>query len=136
MTCVHGRIAPTTTTKLRLFADSGGFCANPECLTEIFREFVDDVIHVGEIAHVISAGGQGPRSENILTPEKKRQYENLILLCPTCHTIIDKAEEQYPVETILEWKRNHKEIVKNAFGMRTYSSRREVYWNHYYERIV
>lgn len=126
MSCIHGRVSPTTTTKLRLFADSGGYCANPECLTEIFHEFVDEVIHIGEIAHVISAGGQGPRSDNALTPEQKGQYENLILLCPTCHTIIDKAEQQYPVETILEWKRHHKEKVKKAFGVRSYNSREEV----------
>lgn len=96
MTCVNGRINPTTTTRLRLFADSGGFCSHPSRLAEIFIDLDSRAIHVGEIAHVISAGDSGPRSDSDTTPEQRSQYENLILLCPRCHTIIDKAEEEYP----------------------------------------
>jgi hypothetical protein len=126
MSCANGRIDPSTTTKLRLFADSGGYCSNPSCLAEIFVDLESNAVHVGEIAHVISAGDSGPRADMETTPEQRGQYENLILLCPRCHTIIDKAEENYPIDLLLSWKRNHRQIIADAFGARAYDSRREV----------
>jgi hypothetical protein len=45
-------------TKLRLFADSGGYCGNPECSAPIFKEFDDEIIHIGEIAHIIRDVGR------------------------------------------------------------------------------
>jgi len=125
MTCVKGRIDPTNTTKLRLFADSGGFCSNPECLAEIFIDLDSGAVQIGEIAHVISAGASGPRSDPSTTSEQRSEYENLILLCPSCHTIIDKAEEQYPIDIILRWKREHRQVIIDAFGSRTYKTRQE-----------
>lgn len=126
MSCSNGRINPSPTTKLRLFADSGGYCANPGCLAEIFVDLDSNAVHVGEIAHVISAGDSGPRADVETTPEQRGQYENLILLCPRCHTIIDKAEENYPIDLLLSWKRNHRQIIADAFGTRAYDSRKEV----------
>lgn len=125
MSCANGRINPSNTTKLRLFADSGGYCVNPGCLAEIFVDLDSNAVHVGEIAHVISAGDSGPRADVETTPEQRGQYENLILLCPRCHTIIDKAEENYPIDLLLNWKRNHRQIIADAFGARAYDSRRE-----------
>lgn len=125
MACVNGRISPTATTKLRLFADSGGFCGNPGCLTEIFRDIEEKIIHIAEIAHVISAGDEGPRSDQKLTSDQRARYENLILLCPTCHTMIDKAEDKFPIEVLLEWKANHKQRIAEAFGVVKYASRQE-----------
>jgi len=125
VTCINGRIQPSNTTKLRLFADSGGYCSNPSCLAELFVDTDDEVIHVGEIAHVISAGDSGPRADTRTTAEDRSQYDNLILLCPTCHTIVDKAESSYPVDLLLTWKRNHKQVKDEAFGSRMYESRQE-----------
>lgn len=125
MTCINGRVSPTTTTKLRLFADSGGFCGNPACLTEIFRDIDDEVIHIAEMAHVISAGDEGPRSNRELTPEERAKYENLILLCPTCHTMIDKAEEKFPIEMLLSWKAEHKTRIAEAVGVQRFGSRED-----------
>lgn len=86
----------------------------------------DESIHIGEIAHVISAGDDGPRADNSLSPEERGRYDNLILLCPTCHTKIDKAESKYPKEMLIEWKTHHKQIIANAFGARRYDTREEV----------
>ena len=94
-------------------------------MTEIFRDIEDEVIHIAEIAHVISAGDEGPRSDQELTPEQRARYENLILLCPTCHTMIDKAEDKFPIGLLLEWKANHKQQIAEAFGVREYASRKE-----------
>jgi hypothetical protein len=34
-----------------------------------------------------------------------------VLLCPTCHTRIDKAPDDFPVDSLLEWKAQHERWV-------------------------
>lgn len=121
--CEKGRIAPLTETKLRLFADSGGFCQNPGCLSELFRDIEDTTVHIAEMAHIISAADVGPRADISLTPEERGRYSNLILLCPTCHTIIDKAEDKYPETLVAKWKQMHKQKITSAFGVIAFDSR-------------
>jgi hypothetical protein len=123
MTCSHGRVNPTLNTKLRLFADSGGYCGNPACLEPIFKDFDGEVIHIGEIAHIISAGNNGPRANTSLSEQDRSQYENLLLLCPTCHTCIDKAEDKFPEALIIKWKISHKEKLTMQFGYKVFSTR-------------
>jgi hypothetical protein len=121
--CDKGRIAPTTETKLRLFADSGGFCQNPECLSELFRDIEDTTVHVAEMAHIISAADDGPRANTTVTAEQRGCYTNLILLCPMCHTIIDKAEDKHPEALVMNWKQTHKQKITNLFGVAAFDTR-------------
>lgn len=125
-TCIKGRVAPSATTKMRLFADSGGYCQNPECLAELFKDIGDEMIHIAEMAHVISAADDGPRANKNLTPEERAEYGNLILLCPTCHTIIDKAEKKYPDALVGNWKSTHKSKIQLIFGIEKFEFRNEV----------
>jgi len=38
-------------------------------------------------------------------------YVNLILLCPSCHTHVDKAPEEYPEDLLKKWKKDHEAQV-------------------------
>lgn len=125
MTCSRGRANIKAFTKLRLFADSGGFCQNPACLEPLFKDIEDNSIHIAEMAHIFSAVENGPRSNKSLTAEQRALYENLILLCPTCHTVIDKAEAEHPDELISEWKTNHKRRIEKALGLAKFATRKE-----------
>ncbi|WP_144052359.1 hypothetical protein [Anabaena sp. PCC 7108] len=126
MTCSRGKASPDTNTKLRLFSDSGGYCQNPQCLVPLFKEIGDKQIHIAEMAHVFSASNVGPRANKKLSEEERGAYENLILLCPTCHTIIDKAEEEYPDSILQEWKCSHREKIAERFAVTEYPSRSSV----------
>jgi hypothetical protein len=77
------------------------------------------------MAHVFAASDEGPRPNPDLTPQQRGAYENLILLCPTCHVTIDKAPDAYPDALILGWKRSHKQRIADAFGAREYADRDE-----------
>lgn len=123
MSCSKGRISPSDTTKLRLFADSGGFCQNPSCLRPLFKDIEDDTIHIAEMAHVVSAADDGPRVIPGKTNEEKAAYSNLILLCPSCHTEIDKAEKHYPEALVQTWKAEHKDRIQKIFGIIRYPDR-------------
>ena len=126
MACNKGRVTPSSVTKLRLFADSAGYCQNPDCLSALFRDIDDDTIHIAEMAHVISAGDSGPRADDTLSDDDRAKYDNLILLCPTCHTIIDKAEDKFPEDVITRWKQEHVNRIADAFGLTKLDSREAV----------
>ena len=62
----------------RLYAESMGRCMNPSCQQELFRHNGDIV----EKAHI------DPYCETA-----DNSFENLVLLCPNCHTDFDKNDE-------------------------------------------
>jgi len=125
MSCPRGKASPNAHTKLRLFADSGGYCQNPNCLKKLFKDTGSENVHIAEMAHVFSAMDSGPRANKELTQEERGEYSNLILFCANCHTTIDKAEKDFPDNLILEWKRNHVEKIKQLFGVIQRNSRKE-----------
>lgn len=117
MACPRGAASPSAHTQRKLFAASGGYCQNPGCARELFIDFPEKPIHIAEMAHVFAANDDGPRANNLLTPEERGAYENLILLCATCHTIIDKAPMVFPDPVILGWKRQHADKLRSLFGV-------------------
>jgi hypothetical protein len=125
MSCPRGKATPDAHTKLRLFADSGGRCQNPACLADLFPTLGETNIHIAEMAHVFGASDKGPRADGKLSEAERGAYENLILLCPTCHTKIDKAEKEFPDSLISKWKKEHTDKIKEIFGVVEYASRRD-----------
>lgn len=127
MKCSRGEANPSAATRIRLFADSGGYCQNPSCAQHLFVSTdKGESIHFGEMAHIFAASDHGPRSNLNLTDAERGSYDNLILLCANCHTTIDKAPEDYPDTMIRQWKRDRSERLADLFGVRAYLSRGEV----------
>lgn len=118
------RKAIPSATQLRLFADSAGHCQRPECLDTLYPQELNGVKHIAEMAHVIPHGKTGPRSDE--RPDEafdSDSFENLILLCPTCHTIIDKNPDAYPRNILLKWKRDHLANLALKQGIKKYENR-------------
>jgi hypothetical protein len=133
--CIKGRIAPKASTRLHLFAASAGHCQNPSCRTELFRNVKGAEINLAEMAHIIAANSGGARADTeSLSDVERSEFDNLILLCPNCHTLIDKAPADYPVDEIRRWKQCHADAVKGAFGFLNVSSRPEA--RRYIERLL
>ncbi len=84
----------------RLYAESMGRCMNPDCKVVLFRENGDII----EKAH--------------LTPycdSKDNSFENLVVLCPNCHTDFDK-NSAFTKEQVKMWKLKRKEEIDRVFG--------------------
>lgn len=126
MTCSRGKASPDQHTKLRLFADSAGFCQHPGCQRGLFVEIDRTRLHIAEIAHIFAAADRGPRAKIELTDRERAAYENLILLCPSCHTIVDKTPDEHPDDLLVKWKCNHVARIAAAFGAVNYIDRRAV----------
>lgn len=86
--------------KRKLYAESMGRCMNPACRRELFRENGDVI----EKAHI-----------DPYCKTADNSFENLVLLCPTCHTDFDKNHAFAP-EDVLEWKRVRREELERAFS--------------------
>ena len=97
----------------------------PGCNTECVRFLsADDPTVIGEMAHVIGQSPDGPRGDGKGGDDT---YENLILLCPTHHTEVDKAlEGVFTVEMLHEWKNLHEQRVRTAFDEQRFSNLPEV----------
>ena len=125
MVCTRGRIKPKANTKLRLFADSAGHCNRPECRLPLFSEEHHGNYYIAELAHILAANDGGPRAAPEVLETSRNSYSNLILLCPNCHTMVDKCPKQFPDAMLRRWKLEHKSLVYEAVGVRKVSSRSE-----------
>ncbi|MGC2236780.1 MAG: HNH endonuclease [Pyrinomonadaceae bacterium] len=92
--------SPTTSTLKYLFAISGNICAFPECKNLL----VESNNVVGEVCHIKGHKPDAARYDANQTEEQRHAFDNLILMCPNHHTIIDKDEKTYTVETLLDYK--------------------------------
>lgn len=85
--------------KRRLYAESMGYCMNPNCRCNLFAG-TGDII---EKAHI-----------DPYCKTADNSFENLVLLCPNCHTNFDKNNAFTPQE-VLSWKKTRQKELKNFF---------------------
>lgn len=88
------------TVKRKLYAESMGRCMNPNCLRELFHKNGDII----EKAHI------DPYCETA-----DNSFENLVVLCPNCHTDFDK-NHAFTSEEVLSWKKIRSEEFERFFN--------------------
>ena len=108
----------TERTIKRLFTRSQNECAMPKCTAFII---IEDTV-VGEVCHIKARRKNGPRYDSELTLKQRNDFPNLILLCPTCHKLVDADENTYTVELLTDIKTIHEkkgfpEITKEISAM-------------------
>jgi hypothetical protein len=59
------------------------------------------------ICHIRARRKTGPRYDATLSQQEKDDFRNLILFCPTCHTLIDKTPATYTCDLLTEIKELH-----------------------------
>lgn len=117
----------TDRVKRILWSRSGGYCQNPNCRSDFFIFFEQgEITSLEELAHIIAESNNGPRGQNPLPLAQRNEYENIILLCPSCHTLVDKNPLQFSKELLLDWKSKHEKIIKEAFVVPIYSDRKSL----------
>lgn len=89
-----------TNVERRLIADSMGRCMNPDCKEELLK-VTGDII---ERAHIVS-----------YCDSKENTYENLVILCPNCHTNFDK-NGAFKEDEVKKWKQVRKEELERFFN--------------------
>jgi hypothetical protein len=70
--------------------------------------------HVGEMAHIEGENEGSARFNSQLIVPDRANYDNLILLCPLDHTLIDKDPVTYTVEKLRVIKNDHEIFVTDS----------------------
>jgi HNH endonuclease len=95
-----------------LWGRAAGICSNPQCQKDltIMLEHGGTGYIIGEMAHVIAKKPLGPRGR---AEGGSDSYQNLLLLCPSCHRMIDKAPEgEFPEDMLFQWKTSHEDRIR------------------------
>ncbi|MGE7121750.1 hypothetical protein ACQKIC_16150 [Peribacillus sp. NPDC046944] len=96
---------PRLKTIKRLFALSRNKCAFPSCNRNLVTE---DGKVVGKICHIKARSKGGPRYDSSQSDEERHGFDNLIIMCPIHHDVIDSDEKSYTVERLEEIKKQQK----------------------------
>lgn len=101
-------------TKLKLWALSGGRCEFPSCNKMVWRDGLtlreDNFAHV---AHIVGASPAGPRGDTKKSEELQADYGNLILVCLNHSKLIDgKHNADYTVDILRKYKVKHEDRIR------------------------
>jgi hypothetical protein len=70
-----------------------------------------------EIAHIVAFSKEGPRGYVCPEPKRKNDANNLMLLCPQCHKLIDDHPDRYSISTLEKYKIRHEERIRHVTGL-------------------
>ena len=90
-----------------LWARAHDTCA--KCRTRLVAEAsaTDREAVVGQEAHIVSGAPGGPRAGDRLPASGVDSYDNMILLCPTCHRVVDAQPATWPTPKLRQVKAEH-----------------------------
>lgn len=94
----------TAATRRQLVALSGGRCSLDSCQRPLA---IGQNSFIGEVAMIETVIRNAPRFNSKLTFENLTSLDNLILLCPTCHRLMDKQPEIYSADWLKNAKKKH-----------------------------
>lgn len=103
-------------TQVELLARCGGRCTM--CNEDVMNDyFTGKRTHIFEKAHIKAFSDWGPRGCSDIPDKDRNAADNLIILCPSCHTKIDKDSESYSVEFLKNMKKDKEERVQRGLDL-------------------
>src|SRR5690242_6907672 len=107
-------LEPTRKTIERLFFLTGNRCAFPKCM----QPLVDEAGNlVAEVCHICGDKPGSQRYDAGQSEEERRGYDNLIVLCPTHHAIVDNDPVRYNPDVLRIMKRRHEATATGDFNI-------------------
>ena len=106
-------------TKKIIAARAGFRCSFPGCNKTLVGpgKMNNEIISIGECAHIYSAVKYGPRGNGVLSSEQLKSPENGIFLCRNHHKIIDANEgNKYTADVLSEYKNRHESRISREIG--------------------
>ncbi len=97
-----------------LWGRAAGRCEFEGCNEALYKSRVtQEPVNIAQKAHIYAFSAGGPRSNRGAGQKSLNNIENLLLVCGSCHTTIDKkwAEKRYTASMLQKWKRTHEQRV-------------------------
>lgn len=109
----------TKPTKTQAYQRVAGRCSNPDCRASTSAPVGEvDFSNVGVGAHIHAASPGGPRYQSGMTAQERRGFGNIIWLCQTCSTVIDRDPDAYSAEMLKNWKSSAEASARIEQGKR------------------
>ncbi|MCM6772423.1 hypothetical protein NDR86_02930 [Nocardia sp. CDC141] len=99
-------------------ARAGYMCSNPECTRllvgpELTSPDTYMKARLGQVAHILGEKPTAARYDPAMTNAQRAAPDNAILLCPTCHTLVDNNSGiAFPPEVLRDWRTEHTARVR------------------------
>lgn len=103
----------TTAVRARLCREALGWCAMPNCYTEL-RLGGTSVEYIAQAAHIVGENDGSARFDPAISLDARNRIDNLILMCPTHHAAIDAEVETWSVDRLRELKADHEPSDKQS----------------------
>ncbi len=104
-------------TRLLLWTVARGLCSFDGCKKDLLVEDAGNRSLIGQIAHIEARSKKGPRASSKSAKDEANTLDNLILLCPIHHKLIDDHPVEYPAERIRQMKLAHERWVSDYYGI-------------------
>ena len=99
---------------LKLWTVAGGRCEYDGCNVPLYRDnLTSSEMNNAYVAHIVAASPDGPRGDCDRSQQLVDNLDNLMLMCPTHHKLIDHdALEDHPEERLLAMKKKHENRIR------------------------
>lgn len=106
-------------TRLDLFVRAGGRCEFDGCNRFLLEHHLTLTRgNFGQLAHIVAFSTGGPRgSGDERRPLNINDANNLMLLCPQCHKLIDDHPKRFTRETLRAYKSAHEDRIRLVTGL-------------------
>ncbi len=102
-------------TDLELWVKAGARCQFQGCNEYLLGDRLTNIqpLNLADRAHIVGQSIDGPRGDNGLQLSERDKVENLMLLCPKCHKLIDKKKNhgKFSVERLKKFKADHEKMI-------------------------
>lgn len=110
---------------LQLYVAAGGRCEFPGCPNYLLSHpLTKRGLNHGEVAHIVAFSRKGPRGNISKRPAHINSVDNLMLLCGSCHKLVDQRRTEFPIQLLRKYKAQHEAQVRQAIEMVGVESKR------------
>jgi hypothetical protein len=110
-------MAVSERTRKALWSRSGNRCAYTGCAQVLVADAErGDALVIGHEAHIVARRPNGPRGSLVARSRELDALDNLILLCPNHHRLVDGDRARFPVDVLEAMKKSHEFAVRAALA--------------------
>lgn len=103
--------------KILLFARAGGRCEFDGCNKYLLEHHLTLTAgNYAQVAHIVAFSEDGPRGKKN-RPSNINNVQNLMLMCPACHKLVDDEPDKFSRLTLEGYKKRHEERILHVTSL-------------------
>lgn len=101
--------------RLLLFVRAGGLCQFDGCNKYLLEHHVTLARgNFAQVAHIVAFRENGPRGKSMPRPKDINSIDNLMLLCPGCHKLVDDNPHRHTRPVLEKYKEAHETRIRHV----------------------